>query len=354
MTRYTRIRDFHATRATGVGSSDIPILAGMYRRHGSTTLSLWEQKTGIAPPWDGNERTRVGHDLEAYVLYRFIEARYGEEVADTFYHAKLRDRSSGPFKAMTEARHPERAYCLAHADCLADGADVEMVCPKCGSHDMFPAGVPIECSNSCGQIITAPDAYLIEAKVVGLMAGKRREGVIFTGYDIEDASFQGIPDAVYLQVQWQLYCYDVQTAYVAALIDNQYHEWGPIEADARVQERCLTLAERFWRLVETKTKPAPETWDEVNRLFPVQKNETATVSGHDEAMAREMIARDAVLLAKWNEIKEEREDIKNAIGVLLGENSVLASGNGDILATSSEVERKEYTVKATKYRKLNF
>jgi hypothetical protein len=67
-----------------------------------------------------------------------------------------------------------------------------------------------------------------------------------------------------------------------------------------------------------------------------------------------MIARDAVLLAKANEIKEEREDIKNAIGVLLGENSVLASGTGDILATSSEVVKKEYTVKATKYRKLNY
>jgi predicted phage-related endonuclease len=347
MTRYTRIRDFHATRATGVGSSDIPILAGMYRRHGSTTLSLWEQKCGITPPWDGNERTRVGHDLEAYVLYRFIEARYGEEIADTFYHAKLRDSSSGPFKAMTEARHPERPYCLAHADCVIEGDEGSVMLHKTAS-----VGPTTSENVNAYEVLRYP--CIVEAKVVGLMAGKRREGQIFTGYDIEDPSYQGIPDAVYLQVQWQLYCYDVQTAYVAALIDNQYHEWGPIEADARVQERCLALAERFWRLVETRTKPAPETWDDVQKLFPVQKNETATISGQEEFTAREMIARDAVLLAKWNEIKEEREDIKNAIGVLLGENSVLASGAGDILATSSEVERKEYTVKATKYRKLNY
>lgn len=340
MTRYTRIRDFHASRASGVGSSDIPVLAGLQRRHGSTTLKLWEQKTGRTPPWDGNERTRVGHDLEAYVLYRFIESRYGEDVADTFYHAKLRDKSSGPFKAMTEARHPERKYCLAHADLVVDGAYFAEFDQK---------------SNSWVIDITRnSDPYLIEAKVVGLMAGKRREGQIFTGYDIEDKTAQGIPDAVYLQVQWQLYCYDIKTAYVAALIDNQYHEWGPIDADARVQERCLALAERFWRLVEQDIAPAPETWDDVQRLFPEQVQETATISGEDEATTREMVARDKALLAKQADIKDERDDIKNAIGVLLGKNSVLANAEGDILATSKEIVKKSYTVKESKYRQLYY
>lgn len=313
MTKYTRIRDFHASRASGVGSSDIPILAGLQRRYGSTTLGLWEQKTGRTPPWDGNERTRVGHDLEAYVLYRFIESRYGEDVADTFYHAKLRDKSSGPFKAMTEARHPERRYCLAHADLVVD---------------------------------IDPDPYIVEAKVVGLMAGKRREGQVFTGYDIDDPSAQGIPDAVYLQLQWQEFCYQINRGYVAALIDNQYHEWGPIDADARVQERCLALAERFWRLVEQDTPPAPETWDDVQRLFPVQDTTTATISGEDEALVREMIARDKVLLAKSKEIDDERDDIKNAIGVLLGGNSFLASAEGDILAKYSETTRETATILA--------
>ena len=331
MTRYTRIRDFHASRASCVGSSDIPILAGLQRRYGATTLSLWESKTGRTPPWDGNERTRVGHDLEAYVLYRFVEPRYGEDVADAFYHAKLRDKSSGPFKAMTEARHPERRYCLAHADLVVDGLKTadDFKTPVAQDEDGHPV---------------AP--YLIEAKVVGLMAGKRREGHIFTGYDIEDPTAQGIPDAVYLQVQWQLYCYDIATAYVAALIDNQYHEWGPIDADARVQERCLALAERFWRLVESDTAPAPETWDDVQRLFPVQNTTTATISGEDEDRAREMIARDKVLLAKSKEIDDERDDIKNAIGVLLGGNSFLSSASGDVLAKYSTSSRETATILA--------
>lgn len=322
MTRYTRIRDFHESRKNGVGSSDIPILAGLQRRYGATSLALWHVKTGRTPPWDGNERTRVGRDLEAYVLYRFVESRYGEDVADAFYHNKLRDKSSGPFKAMTEARHPERHYCLAHADLLVDPVNASM--------DDYPEGLA--------------DPYIVEAKVVGLMAGKRREGQVFTGYDIEDTTAQGIPDAVYLQVQWQLYTYDIQTAYVAALIDNQYHEWGPINADARVQERCLALAERFWRLVESDTAPAPETWDDVQRLFPVQDTTTAVISGDDEARVREMIARDKALLAKSKEIDDERDDIKNAIGVLLGNNSFLSSASGDILAKYSMSTRETSTI----------
>lgn len=318
MNKYTRIRDFHATRATGVGSSDIPILAGMYRRRGSTTLSLWESKTGRTPPWDGNERTRVGHDLEAYVLMRFIEERYGPETAERFYFNKLRDRSSGPLKAMTEARHPERSYCIAHCDMLAD----------------IDNGVD--------------EPYIVEAKTVGMMAGKRREGEIFTGYDLEDRSAQGIPDAVYLQVQWQLFCYGVSTGWVAALIDNQYGTWGPIAADRKVQEKCLALAERFWRLVETDTPPPPETWDDVQRLFPYQQDTTAMISGPEEDHVREMVKRDKELAAHIKRLDDEREDIKNAVGILIGGNSVLASAEGDVLAKSSSQSRESVSVSKLK------
>lgn len=330
MNRYTRIKDFDGARAAGVGSSDIPILAGLHRRYGSTTLKLWEQKTGRAEKWNGNERTRVGHDLEAYVVFRFVEEKYGEEIANEVYRLKLRDRSSGSFKAMTEARHPEKPFCIAHADVLVDGLTVLVERPI--ENPLIPG------TNE--RVEAEIEPFIIEAKTVGAYAGKRREGQIFTGYDQDDRTAQGIPDAVFLQVQWQLFCYGVETAYVAALIDNQYNSWGPIEADPRVQSKCLALAERFWRLVETDTAPAPETWDDVQRLFPEQTDTTAMISGDQETQVREMIARDKSLAARAKEIEDERDDIKNAIGVLLGGNAVLASGSGDVLAKSSETTRE--------------
>lgn len=316
MNRYTKIKDFHGERDKGIGSSDIPVLAGIYRHRGSTSLRLWEEKTGRRERWNGNERTRVGHDLEAYTLARFVEEKFSEEIADKFYMAKLRDRSHGVFKCNTECRHPERAYVLAHADLLVD--------PD------WP--------------LPYPEPFLVEAKTVGAYAGKRREGQVFSGYDMEDNSAQGIPDAVFLQVQWQMLAYGVGTAWVAALIDNQYSCWGPIQADAKVQANCLALAERFWRLIETDTPPAPETWDDVQALYPHQADTTAMIAGDDETKVREMIARDKALAERANAIDEERNDIKNAIGVLLGANSVLASADGDVLAKSSEQTRESVSL----------
>jgi predicted phage-related endonuclease len=327
MNKYTKIKDFHGERAKGVGSSDIPTLAGLSRRYGSTSLTLWQQKTGRAEPWAGNNRTEWGHKLEGLVLREFLVSRYGEDVADEFLTAKRRGRSAGAFKTDTEARHPDRPYCLAHADLLVDG--------------------PVQTPD--GQTFATDDGrppeYIVEAKTAGMMSGKRREGQIFTGYDPDDRSAQGIPDAVFLQVQWQMYCYGVNLAWVAVLIDTaDYREYGPIVADARVQEKCLALAERFWRLVESDTAPAPETWDDVQALFPHQDDTTAMISGNDEQRVRKMIAEDKALAERAKAIDERRDDIKNAIGILIGANSVLASGEGDVLAKTSETTRESVSL----------
>jgi predicted phage-related endonuclease len=305
LNKYTKIRDFHGERARGVGSSDIPILAGLSRQYkNGTTLALWEQKTGRAELWNGNARTAWGHKLEGMVLREFIANRYGEEAADQFITAKRRGKSIGPWKTDTECRHPERTYCLAHADLLVDSPSDDQA-----------------------------DAYIVEAKTTGMMAGKRREGHIFSGYDPDDLTAQGIPDSVYLQVQWQMYVYGVRLAWVAVLIDTaDYREYGPIVADPRVQEKCLALAERFWNHVEADTPPAPETWDDVAKLWPGQTDTTKMVAGDEEARVREMVQRDKVLAARVKEIETEREDIENAIGILIGENAVLASAEGDVLA----------------------
>jgi predicted phage-related endonuclease len=318
LNKYTKIKDFHGQRATGVGSSDIPTLAGLTRQYGSTTLKLWQQKTGRAERWEGNQRTHWGHKLEGQVLHEFIARRYGEEAADEFMTAKRRGKSAGPFKSDTECRHPERVYAIAHADLLV-------------AHDVWerPEDAP----------------FIVEAKTTGMMSGKRREGRIFAGYDPDDLSAQGIPDAVFLQVQWQMYVYGVDTAWVAVLIDTaDYREYGPIKADPRVQEKCLALAERFWRLVEADTEPAPETWDDVVALFPHQTDTTAMIAGDDEQRVREMIQRDRQLAERIKGLEDERDDIKNAIGILIGENAVLSSGEGDVLAKTSEQSRESVSL----------
>ena len=86
--------------------------------------------------------------------------------------------------------------------------------------------------------------------------------------------------------------------------------------------------------------PAPETWDDVQALFPHQADTTAMVGGEDELRIREMIGRDKDLSARIKALEEEREDIKNAVGILIGGNSVLAAADGQVLAKSAEQTRE--------------
>lgn len=186
-----KITDFAASRLRGVGSSDIPILSGLYTGYKETALTLWREKRGLAPGFEGNERARWGTALEPVVLARWVEDHYGADVAHAYLVNRLNGLDTGALLSNTECYHPERAYCMAHADLVDDS--------------------PYEDVGAC----------IVEAKTSGRFAGRRREGYQFTGYDPDDLSAQGIPDAVYLQTQWQLYVYGIKAAFVVVLIDTR-------------------------------------------------------------------------------------------------------------------------------------
>lgn len=304
MNNYKKITDFHGERQRGVGSSDIPVLAGLTIKYGSTPLKLWQVKTGRAEPWAGNERTWWGHQLEGLILARWVRDHYSQDLAHHYLLAKLRGEDCDFLKSNTECRHPQYQWALAHADLMVD---------------------PVDNTDPC----------IVEAKSAGFFSALRRDDDPDSGYSREDRSENGIPAAVYLQVQWQMFVYGVDRAYVCALIDTgDYREYGPIHANKKVQEQCLALAERFWRCVEEDIPPEPKTWEDVQILFPEQRDTTAIVSGEREAEVRQMLyeyhrAKEAI-----KQYSKKVDDIKNALGLLLGENSILSAPDGEILAKS--------------------
>jgi predicted phage-related endonuclease len=302
MNRITRIRDFHAERAKGIGSSDIPTLAGFAKQYGQTPYTLYLEKIGEADRKPAGPRAEWGHRLEPLVLSAFVGRHYGEERALDYLAGAIRGRSCGPFKTLTECRMPERRYVLAHADLVID---------------------------------EAPEPYIVEAKTTGYFAGKRREGEAFLGYDPDDLTQQGIPDPVFLQVQWQMLAYGVSVAYVAVLIDTgDYREYGPIRADPRVQEKCLTLAERLWNCIQARTPPKPETWSDVATMWPLPVEKTAMVGGEDEMKARQYATEYWRLGERIKTLEAQREELKNALGIYIGENSILQTPEGLKLASS--------------------
>jgi len=302
MTRYTKIRDFHGARSLGIGSSDIPILAGFGKQYGDTPYTLYLQKIGEKAGREAGPRAEWGNRLEPLVLSAYISRHFGEDVALDYMAAAIRGKSSGPFKTLTEARRKDKRFALAHADLVIDPGDA---------------------------------LEIVEAKTTGFFAGKRREGEAFMGYDPDDLTENGIPDPVYLQVQWQMYAYDIPLAHVAVLIDTgDYREYGPIIARPRTQEKCLALAERLWNCVESRTPPKPETWSDVSAMWPLPNESAAMLGGEEELKARAIVDEYWKIGERLKRDEERRAELKNALGIYIGENSILTTPEGIKLASS--------------------
>lgn len=68
-------------RKKSIGGSDVGAILGMNEH--SSPYTIWAEKTGKLPPFEGNEWTRLGNDLEGYVAQRFTEASGLKVVNDT-------------------------------------------------------------------------------------------------------------------------------------------------------------------------------------------------------------------------------------------------------------------------------
>ena len=68
-------------RKKSLGGSDVGAILGMNEY--SSPYTVWAEKTGKLPPFEGNEWTKLGNDLESYVAQRFTEASGLKVINDT-------------------------------------------------------------------------------------------------------------------------------------------------------------------------------------------------------------------------------------------------------------------------------
>lgn len=349
--------EFHSQRVKTIGSSDIPILAGLKLQYGSTPYDLWEVKTGRKPGFAGNEYTWWGTILEDNVLRKFVSNKFGSDIyGKEFALSRMNGENEftitgESFDVMTllsntVGRNDEHPYAIAHADLW----------------------IPSE-------------NRIQEAKTARLFSAKRTDD-LDKGYSPDDFTINGIPLDVYLQTQWQMFCYGADSQMVAGvsvLIDtSDYREYGLGKIDQKTIDKLVALADKFnWHVVNDKP-PAPMTWDDVNKMFP-QIQEQASVISFDYVISennqitlRDMLFEREKLDKESKKITKKIDDIKNAIGLLIGENKILQSPDGYIIASQTDVTtervagikdmedeiiellRKKDLIKESKYRKLTF
>jgi len=329
--RLKYIEDFHKERENAIGSSDIPTIAGLNVKYGQTPLKLYEEKKGLSESFQGNESTYWGHRHELNILHKYIKNLTTEEIADKWLIKRLQGKNkfrADGYEFYSNTKAEKIAYgnlkYIAHADLL----------------------------------IRKPDKtyHIQEAKSLKLYSSKRDENNEY-GYSNSDFTLNGIPLSVYLQIQFQAYLYKEVYKYekisvgVSCLIDtSDYREYyNDNSVDEVTIVNIKEIAWKFIKLLIDDLPPQPLTWEDVQRLYPkLQENSCVLQKSHsikDGITLETILQRREILNKQISEMEKELDDIKNSIGVLMGENSRIQTPEGDILVTCSESERKTVSLK---------
>lgn len=316
---FTTEEEFHAHRSKTVGSSDIPTLLGLNAQYGETSYTKFLEKTGRKKPFTGNERTEWGHRLEPVILAKFVEGLLNDKSTGNFFLQGIYDGglyTSSPYQdtrislqTKTVAIHPEYDFAIAHAD------------------------------------LWIPEIKRIqEAKSGSFFGGLRRDDPD-KGYSRDNLTSNGIPLSVYVQTQWQMFCYDAETCGVSALIDtSNYMEYGPWKQEPKLIGKLIELADRFMWHVRNDKPPMPTTWEDYQDLFP-RVNKLACVYPLEHKINDDLTLGDMLevyhrLNSESTKIENKLKDIKKAVGILMGENQVLQTPEGQVLVTMAAVKKR--------------
>lgn len=315
---YLKDKDFSQGRKY-IGASDIPTLALLNIKYGQTPLSLWEVMTGRKESWKGNTRTYAGNELEPLILKWGLSDIFGKETANDWYKKRIIGKNKfDSLHSFTEAICPHFKHLVSHAD-----------------------------------LIDVNTPFILEAKSTGFFGGLRKDNPSH-GYDLEDTTIKGIPSSVALQIQTQMLCYDIKSAYVSVMIDTGIKKtYGPFTPDIKKQEHILALAEKFYWHVDHDTPPKPETWEDVQKLNPELDKESKTVIiGETEFLVNIMKDKAKRMRKVIKDAEKELDDIKNSIGLIIGENAYLENSSGESMASAYNVTRESIKLSELKKEKI--
>ena len=350
---------FHAQRAKGIGSSDIPVLAGLYKHWDKSPVTLWMEKTGRSEAFQGNDRTKWGNHLEPLVLREFLAKRgkdtTGQVMAD--HHMRNKPYGKNGIEILTSCQHPDYPFAVAHADMINTKGDYFINCNKCNTLNEIEPSMSAPCiGEDCQNIIESPAEaipYIVEAKTSGFYAGKRREANDF-GWDKDIKGEGGIPAAVYLQIQYQMFVYGIEATWAAVLIDTaDYNEYGLIHANKNIQEKILAMVANFWECIQKDQPPKPLIFKDLSLLFPKNKKTTKIISGSqlDEVLLMKDEKKRRETIIKKN--KDKIDKIKTAVGAIIGEDEVLGTPEGKTIGKLTRIDgRKTVSTSAANIKKF--
>ncbi len=170
--------------------------------------------------------------------------------------------------------------------------------------------------------------YLVEAKNFHDMRRK----------DFGDPGSDDVPMDCLVQCLHEGFVFGAEVVDLAVLFGGQKFEIFTIPVTQSAVEILIEKLSAFWRLVETREPPPPQTPEDIKHLFKRDNGAEVFASAEVEQMC-----------AKLSQVKEslkKTEELKENLEVLikaeLGENSVLRSQSGQILASWKNSKDEDY------------
>ena len=274
------MNDFLTSRKTGIGGSDIAAIIGVSKF--KTALEVYLSKTTDQPEQKG-EHLYWGHALENPIIDRFI-----------------RDTGANVIRQPEMRRHPDYEWAIANADALITNGDT------------------IEA--------------ILEIKTSS--AFKSREW----GADDTDE----VPIEYIAQVQWYMWIYDVNEAYLAALIGgNQYRQYH-ITRDDELIAMLAEKAQAFWQNhVIPRIPPEPQDGADAQKLYPHDNGDTAEADSDTLTAYAEL----RELKAQEKELKAQIAAKEDLLKIKIGSYSAMQT-NGNTLFTWKAQSSSRFDSKA--------
>nr|DAT92723.1 MAG TPA: Exonuclease [Caudoviricetes sp.] len=274
------MNNFLTQRKKGIGGSDIAAIIGVSQF--KTALDVYLSKTTEQPEQQG-EHLYWGHALENPIIDRFIQ-----------------DTGANVIRQPEMRRHPDYEWAIANADALITNGDT------------------IEA--------------ILEIKTSS--AFKSREW----GADDTDE----VPIEYIAQVQWYMWIYDVNEAYLAALIGgNQYRQYH-ITRDDELIAMLAEKAQAFWQNhVIPRIPPEPQDGADAQKLYPHDNGDTAEADSDTLTAYAEL----RELKAQEKELKAQIAAKEDLLKIKIGSYSAMQT-NGNTLFTWKAQSSSRFDSKA--------
>jgi len=166
--------------------------------------------------------------------------------------------------------------------------------------------------------ISADGSFLVEAKNYGSHQSKKFD---------EDAGI--MPDADRIQCIHEATVHGVSTVYLAVLLGGQELKVIKQDVTPDMMLEHVQWCAKWWGYVATDTQPDPETVEQCKMAWPVSESLYALANADLETYAGQL----SLASKQRKDLEDYEEKLKTRIMSFMGSRDVLATMDGNVLAT---------------------